>query len=242
MQILPRLLTLLIGYAFGCFLTAEVVTRKLTGRPCRELGTSGNPGMANVMAHLGFQPGITVLIGDISKTLLAVLLTATLFYGDSTEAPFYRFFGVNVNHALHLHTGSLGIGIVVVYYAVIGVTLGHNYPFWQKFRGGKGVATSCAGYFLMNPLAGLLSMVVGMLIVFASQYLGLGAAFIPLVYCVFAFFFHGKEAGILAIVLACLMLIKHWPAIRLIPSGTAEKVDVLGAIKKKWGRSAKKSE
>lgn len=236
MQILPRLLTLLIGYGFGCFLTAELVTRKLTGRPCRELGTSHNPGMANVMAHLGFGPGITVLIGDLTKTILAVLVTATLFYGNSTKAPFYRFFGVNVNHALHLSTGAYGIGILVVYYAVIGVTLGHNYPFWQGFHGGKGVATSCAGYFLMNPLPGLVSMIVGMLIVFASQYLGLGAVFIPVVYCVFAFLLHGKEAGILALVLAGLMFLKHWPAIRQISSGQAEKVDVLGAIKKKWGK------
>ena len=232
--LLPRILTLVISYFLGCFLTAEVVCRKLTGKPAKYLVTTGNPGMANVMAHLGFKPGITVLIGDITKTLLAVLITATLFYGDSRDQAFYHFWGTNVNHALGLHTADYGIGIVVVYYAIIGVTIGHNYPFWQKFHGGKGVATSCAGYFLMMPLGGLLSMITGMLIVFKSQYLGLGAAFIPVVYCIFAFFFHGLEAGILAIVLAFLMFIKHWPSVKQIPSGQAERVDVLGAMKKKW--------
>lgn len=70
-----RLLTLVISYLMGSFLTAEVVTRKLTGKPCKELGTTGNPGMANVMAHLGFKPGITVLIGDVLKVVIAMLIT-----------------------------------------------------------------------------------------------------------------------------------------------------------------------
>ena len=51
--LLPRILTLVISYFLGCFLTAEVVCRKLTGKPAKYLGTTGNPGMANVMSHFG---------------------------------------------------------------------------------------------------------------------------------------------------------------------------------------------
>ena len=201
-----RIISMFIGYMSGCILTAEIVTRRLTGKPCRDLGPTGNPGMANVMAHLGFVPGILVLAGDLAKTVLAVAVSMIFFHGT---------------------------GHIIVYYTALGTTLGHNYPFWQRFHGGKGVATSCAGYFLCNPVTGLISMVLGMLVVFATGYLGLGAIVIALSFVPFAFATDGAEAGMVAIALAILMLIKHFPAVRGISKGTTEKVDVLGAIKRK---------
>lgn len=205
-MIYPRIISMMIGYACGCVLTAEIVTRRLTGKPCSELGTTGNPGMANVMAHLGFVPGIIVLAGDLAKTVIAVLVSMLIFHSE---------------------------GHIIVYYAALGTTLGHNYPVWQRFRGGKGVATSCAGYFLCMPLQGLLSMIAGMLVVFATQYLGLGAAVIALCFIPFAFVCEGTEAGAIAVILVVLMMQKHFPAVRDIFTGKAEKVDVLGAIRDK---------
>ena len=202
-MIFSKVLSVVIGYFCGCFLTAEVITRKMTGKPCSELGTTGNPGMANVMAHLGFKPGILVLIGDLAKTVIAVVISMLLFHRT---------------------------GRIIVFYAALGTTLGHNYPFWQKFHGGKGVATSCAGYFLMNPVTGLIAMIAGMLVVFVTQYLGLGAAVIAVSYIPMAFLFDGTEAGILSIIMAGLMLIKHGPAIHDIFTGKVEKVDVWGSL------------
>lgn len=202
-MIFSKVMSVVIGYFCGCFLTAEVITRKMTGKPCSELGTTGNPGMANVMAHLGFKPGILVLIGDLAKTVIAVVISMLLFHRT---------------------------GRIIVFYAALGTTLGHNYPFWQKFHGGKGVATSCAGYFLMNPLTGLIAMIAGMLVVFVTQYLGLGAAVIAVCYIPLAFLCDGAEAGILAIIMAGLMLIKHGPAIHDIFTGKVEKVDVWGNL------------
>lgn len=208
-----RITAMLIGYFFGCILTAEIVTRRLTGQPCSKLGTTGNPGMANVMAHLGFVPGIIVLAGDLAKTILAVALSMLLFH--------------NAGH-------------IIVYYTALGTTIGHNYPFWQHFHGGKGVATSCAGYFLCNPITGLISMILGMLVVFATGYLGLGAIIIAFTFVPFSFAVNGTEAGIVAVVLAILMLIKHFPAVYGISDGSTEKTDVLGAIKRKIKEMEKK--
>ena len=205
-MIFPRIISMMIGYACGCVLTAEIVTRRLTGKPCSELGTTGNPGMANVMAHLGFVPGIIVLAGDLAKTVVAVVVSIIIFHSE---------------------------GHIIVFYAALGTTLGHNYPVWQRFHGGKGVATSCAGYFLYMPLQGLLSMIAGMLVVFATQYLGLGAVVIAFCYIPFAFVCGGTEAGAIAVILAVLMMLKHFPAVRDIFTGKAEKVNVLGAIREK---------
>ena len=62
-MLFARIMSLLIGYLFGCVLTAEIVARRLTGKSRSRLGTTSNPGMANVMANLGFVPGIIVLAG-----------------------------------------------------------------------------------------------------------------------------------------------------------------------------------
>ncbi len=210
-QILYRCLALLIGYAFGNFLTAEVVTRKLTGKPCKDLGTSGNPGMANVMAHLGFVPGITVLIGDLAKCIIACAVSWILF-------------------------GST-VGRIVILYAGLGATLGHDFPVWQKFKGGKGVAVSCLAIFIFSPLWGLLANIVGMLVTFATKYLSVGGAVLPASFVIPMFIFFGPEAGVVSLVLALVCVYKHYPQLRLIPSGKAEQVDVLAAIKKKLGKS-----
>lgn len=200
-----KLLCVLTGYICGCFLTAEIVTRKLTGRPCRELGTSGNPGMANVMAHLGFRPGIIVLAGDLAKVIIAMLISHFLI---TTE-----------------HIG--------MYYTMLGLITGHNVPFYQPLHGGKGVAVTCLSVFLINPLWGLIADVAGMLVVFATKYLCIGAVVIPAVFIIPSVILYGREAGLIAIISTLIMYSRHYPALRDILYGKCEKTDVLGAIKKK---------
>ena len=65
-----RLICLLTGYVFGCFLTGELVARRRTGAGAGRLGT-GNPGMANLAHELGLGWGLLVLLGDVLKTALA---------------------------------------------------------------------------------------------------------------------------------------------------------------------------
>ena len=64
------MLCLAAGYLFGCFLTAEVVARCTAGESARQIG-SGNPGMANIMTHLGKRAGLLELAGDVLKTAAA---------------------------------------------------------------------------------------------------------------------------------------------------------------------------
>ncbi len=203
-----RLGALLIGYLLGNFMTAEIVTRKLTGRPCRELGTSGNPGMANVMAHLGFKAGITVLIGDLGKCILACLIAWLLFHQE--------------------------IGRLAVLDAGFGATVGHDFPVLVRdCKGGKGVAVSCMAVFLYNPLWGLAANIAGMLIVFATKYLAVGGVAIPAVFTVFMLLFDGKEAALASLVLTVLAFSRHYSSFQKMRSGEYEKTDVPGEIRKK---------
>lgn len=70
---------ILTGYLCGCFLTAEAVSRHAAGKSASRLGT-GNPGMANIMAQLGFKWGLLVLAGDLLKTLFPCMLCRFLLF------------------------------------------------------------------------------------------------------------------------------------------------------------------
>lgn len=190
-----KLISLLIGYLFGTILTADLVVRKKTGKNVFEVG-SGNPGMANVMRQFGFKAGALVLSGDLLKTIAAVLVTMLLF---PTGAPVLRL------------------------YAVLGCTVGHNWPLWHRFRGGKGVATTCMGIFLYAPLLGLISDAIGMLVVFSTGYLPVGAVVITTLFAVLTFLFKGAEAGVLALVLAAIMFDRHLPGLIRVAKGEEKR-------------------
>ena len=78
MLAVERIVCLIIGYLYGCFLTGELVARCRTGESAALLGT-GNPGMANLGHELGRRWGLLVLLGDILKTALACLTVWLLF-------------------------------------------------------------------------------------------------------------------------------------------------------------------
>ena len=185
-----------IGYLCGCFLTAELAARLAEGKSASEIG-SGNPGMANIMANLGKKAGFFVLAGDVGKTLIA--------------------FGVS-----WLLAGGL-LGRETFLWAGLGVVLGHNFPFWKKFRGGKGVAVTCTWLIFFMPVWGTVSCLAGGAVVLATGYLPLGAVLIPLLGTCFAFFLQGIMAGIFFLLSFLLMLSRHYRGLLRIVRGTEER-------------------
>ena len=204
-----RLISLAIGYLFGNILTAEITARKCAGKSAFEIG-SGNPGMANIMAQCGFRPGIVVLIGDLLKTVIPCLLCSLLLFPE--------------NRAL------------AAAYAGSGAILGHNYPVWHRFKGGKGVSSTCAVLFCIYPAGGIIAMLIGMLGVFISQYLPVGGVLIPLAFIPFAYYQYGTEMALLAAAMTLVMLIRHIPGFRGIRTGAEKKHNIPGLIKNKLFR------
>ncbi len=202
-----RIISLLLGYAFGNILTACLVTKKYDGRSPFEMG-SGNPGMANVMAQCGFKPGILVLVGDLLKTVIPCVLCRFVIFPEN--------------------------GMIACLYAGLGAVLGHNYPFWHRFRGGKGVSASCAAMFCIHPIWGILAMLVGMFVVFFTKYLSIGAALIPLAFVPMAWYIVGPEGAAVYVLLTVAMLFAHRKDFTRIKAGEEEKIDVPALIKKKF--------
>ena len=146
--------SLAVGYVCGSFLTAELVSKHVSGKSAFDVGM-GNPGMANMGATYGTGWAAVTLAGDIAKTILAFVLARSLFPATADVA------------------GTA---------AAVGATLGHVFPAWHRFHGGKSVATTCAGIILVAPVAGGIAAMTGLLVVLFGGYLCLGALVIPAVW------------------------------------------------------------
>ena len=110
-----RILCLVIGYLFGNFQTAYILG-KMKGIDIREYG-SGNAGTTNAIRVLGTKAGLTVFVGDMLKSLIALVLVGLIFGKSHPESVY-----------------------LLKSWTFMGVVLGHDYPFYMNFKGGKGVA------------------------------------------------------------------------------------------------------
>ncbi len=197
------LFILIIGYGLGNILTGDIVSRIYTKKSAFELGTSHNPGMANITAHIGIIPGILVLLGDILKTVIAIVIAIKCFDG-----------------------GRMGI-----LYAGLGATLGHNFPFWHHFKGGKGVTTTATTIFLYSPMLAFIALIAGLIVVIVTKYLALGA--VVIVFAYMALVARTPQELLVCALFTALMVYRNCSQLKLIPSGQAEKNDILSKFKKK---------
>lgn len=121
-----RVICLLMGYVFGLFQTAFFYG-KAQGIDIREHG-SGNSGTTNALRVLGPKAGVIVFLGDCLKCMIAVFLTKFIF-GESHG---------DIIYLLCLYTAA-------------GAILGHNFPFYMQFKGGKGIASSAGLMIAFHP-------------------------------------------------------------------------------------------
>ena len=145
-----RLLCLAIGYLFGLFQTGYIYGR-LHGIDIREYG-SGNAGTTNTLRTLGKKAGAVTLLGAAFKCVFAVLLVRFLFrekYGDMLPL-------------LSLYTAA-------------GVILGHNFPFYLHFHGGKGIAATAGLILATSWIMTLLGLVTFGAALYLTHYVSLGS-------------------------------------------------------------------
>ena len=184
----PYLLSAIFGYLLGSFPTGYLVGRS-RGIDIREHG-SGNIGATNVVRVLGKKPGYFVFFSDALKGWLSVQLGVWLAYhfqwtaaeqltrGASLVDPGARLTLTQIDARL------AGMATVAGIVAAIGCILGHNFPVWLKFRGGKGVATTVGVLLGLMPAAIGVSAVIWAASFYAFRYVSLasllGAAALPI--------------------------------------------------------------
>lgn len=148
---MERILSLMIGYAFGLIQTG-VLYGRMRGIDIRKHG-SGNSGATNTQRVLGTKAGIIVLAGDLLKCFIPCLIARYMFGSADPEQ-----------------------ALLYVLYAGTGSILGHDFPFYSGFKGGKGIASSTGLILALYDMRVFLPcFIVFMLCVFVTKYVSLGS-------------------------------------------------------------------
>lgn len=155
-----RLICILIGYFIGCIQSAFIVGKLMANIDIRDYG-SGNAGTTNVTRVLGAKAGVIVFILDILKGVLAFVICSLIFKGGGT----------------FLGKSSILAGV----YAGFGAILGHDFPFYLKFKGGKGTATTLGFILFINPFVAITTYVIGFTVVFITRYISLASLVMTLI-------------------------------------------------------------
>lgn len=203
-----RVLCLVMGYVFGLFQTSYIIG-KLHGIDIRDYG-SGNAGTTNMLRTMGKKAGALTFLGDFLKCVLVLLVIHLLF-------------GRNYPEMLPL----------LKLYGAAGVILGHNYPFYLGFRGGKGIAAS-AGLVFLHPVIAILGILTFLAAFLLTNYVSLGSLMIYVGFVIELIILgqtgafsmsqaHLIEMYILAFLLAALAFWKHRENIKRLISGTERK-------------------
>ena len=205
-----RLICLIIGYAFGLIQTAYIYGR-MHGIDIRTVG-SGNAGTTNALRVLGKKAGLVVFLGDVAKTVAAVIVVRLIF-GASYADSIY----------------------MLVLYTAAGVILGHNYPFYLGFRGGKGIAATAGLIASLGPWFILVEGLVFIITFTTTHYVSLGSllVYLALVIQLILFgqngFLEGMtqpaltEMYIVALLLMAMAFWRHRSNIKKLIEGTERK-------------------
>ena len=205
-----RLICLIIGYAFGLIQTAYIYGR-MHGIDIRTVG-SGNAGTTNALRVLGKKAGLVVFLGDVTKTVAAVIVVRLIF-GASYADSIY----------------------MLVLYTAAGVILGHNYPFYLGFRGGKGIAATAGLIASLGPWFILVEGLVFIITFTTTHYVSLGSLLVYLALVIHLILFGQNgflegmtqpaltEMYIVALLLMAMAFWRHRSNIKKLIEGTERK-------------------
>lgn len=204
-MILAALCAVVVGYLLGSLSFAVIVSRFYAHDDVRNYG-SHNAGMTNVLRVYGIGPAIFTLLGDFAKGIAAVVLGRMIF-------------------------SAMGIvGLDAGYIAGLAALMGHLFPLWFGFKGGKGVLTSIGIMLAINPVAILIVLAILLPFAFIVRIISLasilGAACFPVVTYLLDVF-HGEPAlwdTAWAAVFAALVIWMHRSNIKRLLNGTEKRL------------------
>ena len=206
------LATVIISYLLGSINSAIIISKTLYHDDIRKHG-SGNAGMTNMLRTYGTGAAGLTLLGDLLKTALAIV-TAGLVFGFK-----YVPGGVSIES--------------FCYVAGLFAVIGHIFPIYYGFRGGKGVLSTATAALILSPLPFLVLFVIFVAIVAISKYVSLGsvtaAMLYPIVFNGFFIVYYGKGwtpglAALCTILLAVIIVFKHLGNLQRISDRTERKI------------------
>lgn len=195
----------LIAYAIGSINFSVIFSKKFAGFDLREKG-SGNAGTTNMLRTVGKKAAIITLVCDILKGVVSIgiALLAGLIFKDVSSA-------------------------VLVQISGLAVILGHTFPIFFEFRGGKGVATSLGVLIMTNWQIGLICLVFALVLMALTRMVSLGSIAAAVLFPVLTLFIHTNYIVdgnylIFSILLAVLVVFNHRSNVKRLLNGTENKL------------------
>ena len=202
-----NVITAIIAYLIGSVNFSVILSKKMAGFDVREKG-SGNAGTTNMLRSVGKKAAALTLICDVLKGVVAILIA--MFIG----------------WAFKIENQSLLVQI-----AGIAVVLGHTFPIFFGFKGGKGVATSLGILIMTNWQIGLICLVFGVLLIALTRMVSLGSCAAAVLFPVLTLFItdnyivsQGSGYLIYSIILAVIVLFNHRSNIKRIMAGKENRI------------------
>jgi len=202
---MKEFLLIILAYLIGSIPTALIVSKRYFGIDIREYG-SGNMGATNTFRILGSRYGTLVMVVDILKGMAAVGLFV-----------FFPYF-----NELQRTNLMMGLGVAAV--------LGHIFPIFANFKGGKGVATLFGMVLAVQPLIAVSCMVVFLLVLFLTRYVSLSSILAAITLPVSVLWIwneHELTYRIFAVLVAVMVLLTHQKNIGRIIRGDESRVPIL---------------
>ncbi len=192
-----NLIILIIAYLLGSINTSIILSKIILNDDIRNHG-SGNAGATNALRTMGKKGAILVVLGDILKTVIAILVAKLILPLDENA----------------------------VYIAGLGAVLGHNFPIYFGFKGGKGVVASTAAMLFADPTLGVIVVVIAIGIMALSRYVSLGSLIGAVLFVVLSLIFKQGNTDfiVFAFMLAILVIYMHKANIKRLISGTENKL------------------
>ncbi len=208
-EVLRIIICLISGYIFGCFSTGYLVSM-LYHVDIRKYG-SGNVGTTNALRTLGWKAGVLTFLGDFLKAIIPIILFRNFVFQDCD------------------YTQLLGL------YVGLGVVLGHNYPIWLHFKGGKGIAVTAGVMAAFDPLLIPIFVVIFVGVVAVTRYVSLGSLCVAVLFPIWVGFRYTGQIHmlIIAILYTISAFYSHRTNIKRLLNGTENKLGQRAEVKSK---------
>jgi glycerol-3-phosphate acyltransferase PlsY len=204
---MKEVLLIVIAYLIGSIPTAVWISKLFFGIDIRDYG-SGNSGATNTFRVLGSRWGIIVMITDVLKGVAATSLYILLPYYMTSEWDRTNF--------------MVGLGLAAV--------LGHIFPIWADFRGGKGVATLFGMILAIQPIVGVCCVGVFLFVLYLTRFVSLSSILASIAFAVFILFIFNERETLyraFAIAVTLLVVLTHQKNISRLLRGSESKVPIL---------------
>lgn len=192
---MDTLLPLLVGYGIGSLPLGYLAASRVKGIDLRRVG-SGNVGATNVLRTAGLAVAVLVILLDVAKGLMSVLLAARLSGGTAAPA-------------------AAGVAAVI----------GHVYPVWLRFQGGKGVATAGGVFATLAPGATAIAAGIFVVVVWVTRYVSLGSVVATLMLPPLAWITRSPAPVVAGSVVAALLIVqRHRTNLARLHQGTERRL------------------